>query len=106
MMDANIREALHKALDKFLDGLDTIDAIPDQLKRIEDRLFQLENGDKESFNLKEVSKITGFSYSYWHRRVEKNQIPCLQDGHGGKIVILRDDLVAYMKKHRIEPFVG
>ena len=106
MMDANIREALHNALDKFLDGLDTIDSIPDRLKRIEDRLFNLETGDKKSFNLIEVSEITGLSYSYWHARVKNGKIRCLQDGHGGKIVILREDLEAYMKKHRIEPFVG
>lgn len=102
MMDANIREALHKALDKFLDNMDIVGQLPNRLRQIEGRLLRLETGGKLAYSLKEVSKLTGLSYSYWHTRVEKGDLNCMQDGHGGKIVIKHADLINYIEDHSID----
>lgn len=95
----NSFEEIGKAFIKQLELLESIDK---RLERLESAVMKISLKGKESFNLKEISAMTGLSYSYWHNKTEKNLIPIVQSGPGGKIVILREDLLDFLHKNRID----
>lgn len=69
---------------------ETLPLLVSEMKAMNEKIRQLQHGDRLSYNLKELAQLTGMSYSYWHTRFEKGQLKACQDGTGGKIVVRRE----------------
>lgn len=78
-----------------------IERIDKSTQNLEDMVQRLQYIDKEAFSLKEAAKTFGFSYSFFHNKTTvTGEIPYVQGGHGEKIVVLKSDVLDFMKKKR------
>lgn len=69
---------------------ETLPILLSEMKAMKAEIRQLKHGDRLSYNLKELGKLTGHSYSYWHSRFENGTLKACQEGAGGKIVVRRE----------------